>query len=300
MLSGRSGDDTYIFNMGDGHDIIRDEEEGNDRIVFGEGIRPEDIKISRDINNLYLTNKESGDQIQIEDVYYYGRNPIERIEFTDGTVWEPEYIKQILADYYGTEGNDEISAYDHDFGYADENNHIWGYGGNDILKGNDGNDELYGGSGDDEIDGGCGNDILVGGTGDDVLSGRSGNDTYIFNLGDGEDVIYESEGNDTIYFGEGISSGDIEISRDTWNLYLTNRKSGDKVTVNDFFYTTDNQVEAISTSDGYALDMKKLDIIIQTMASFEDSYGMSWQDAVKQKNDHAMDLVNQWWVKKTL
>ena len=46
--------------------------------------------------------------------------------------------------------------------------------------------------------------------------------------------------------------------------------------------------------------MKKLDIIIQTMASFEDSYGMSWQDAVKQKNDHAMDLMNQWWVKKTL
>ncbi len=34
------------------------------------------------------------------------------------------------------------------------------------------------------------------------------------------------------------------------------------------------------------------------MASFEDTYGMSWQDAVEQKNEHATELLNQWWVKK--
>ena len=70
--------------------------------------------------------------------------------------------------------------------------------------------------------------------------------------------------------------------------------------IKNFFYDNDSRIENIITSDGYSLDMKKLDLIIQTMASFEDNYGMSWYDAVEQKNDHAMELMHQLWVKKTI
>jgi hypothetical protein len=36
------------------------------------------------------------------------------------------------------------------------------------------------------------------------------------------------------------------------------------------------------------------------MASFEDMDGMSWQEAIEQKNEHAMELMNEWWIKKAV
>ena len=144
-LSGNDGDDTYIFNLGDGQDTIWERGNGTDRLIFGEGIRPEDMKISRDDYHLYLTNETNGDQVKIHDAFYSG-NPIETIEFADGTVWTPEYFKQVLADYHGTEADDTISAYNNNYGHTIEENRLWGYEGNDTISGNNGNDELYGGA----------------------------------------------------------------------------------------------------------------------------------------------------------
>ncbi len=69
---------------------------------------------------------------------------------------------------------------------GDENdNTIWGLGGNDKLYGRDGADEMYGDAGKDKLFGEDGDDLLMGGAGADVLNGGAGEDTasYYFDAG---------------------------------------------------------------------------------------------------------------------
>ena len=122
----------------------------------------------------------------------------------------------------------------------------------------------------------------------------------MFNLEDGEDTIVEGGGTDRIVFGEGIAAEDIFVTRQEGDLYLTNRKSKDRIKVKDFFNDDWYKVESFHTSDGRTLDYSKINIMIQAMASFEDSTGMMWEDAVEQKNEQAQDLINQWWVKEAI
>ncbi len=53
------------------------------------------------------------------------------------------------------------------------NEHLIGYGNDDLLVGRGGDDWLQGGPGDDYLDGGTGNDIIQGGSGFDVVDFRS-------------------------------------------------------------------------------------------------------------------------------
>ena len=92
-LEGGAHNDTYVFNLGDGEDVICDlhisDTEGRaDRILFGEGINAEDIKVERSGSNLIIDYSEN-DRIIVEDAYryYYGAGnfEIENVEFHDGT-----------------------------------------------------------------------------------------------------------------------------------------------------------------------------------------------------------------------
>src|SRR5262245_29203070 len=58
---------------------------------------------------------------------------------------------------------------DHDwiFGKADAANRLFGYGGNDYLRGGDSYDYLDGGIGNDHLEGGAGPDSIHGGDGTD-------------------------------------------------------------------------------------------------------------------------------------
>jgi Ca2+-binding RTX toxin-like protein len=70
--------------------------------------------------------------------------------------------------YFGTNSANTIST-------SDDDDIVYGYGGNDILDGLLGDDQLIGGSG---------NDLLIGGGGGDVLSGGT-----IADFGAGKDVL---------------------------------------------------------------------------------------------------------------
>lgn len=74
---------------------------------------------------------------------------------------------------YGYRGDDIMRG-----GAGDDQ--IQGHQGNDKLYGDDGRDTLFGGYGDDLCDGGAGNDNLWGGTGADSLRGGIGADTFNF------------------------------------------------------------------------------------------------------------------------
>jgi Ca2+-binding RTX toxin-like protein len=251
-LQGGFGSDTYVFNLGDGHDTIVERGEfesiGVDRIVFGPGITPANVIAWKDvflaIGSLRLT-LDSGDSILIGG--YFGSinsvpSLVEEIRFQDGTVWTDETIAALFP-LFGTEGSDVISGlFIADVIFAGGGNDrifpkrgndvVYGGEGSDFFEGADGNDHLFGEAGNDTLTDGSGwpfpgNNIMDGGPGDDTLDGRThgndlliggpGNDRYLFGLGAGTDTVEDLDttpGNlDAIIMNAGITPAQITGSR---------------------------------------------------------------------------------------
>ena len=231
-LYGGYGDDTYIFNIGDGADVINEQEAGStaDRILFGEGISPEDITVARDGDDMILHIGDNGDSIRIVWNYAYKDYQIEKFEFADGTVITNE---ELLETPLVIRGEGTVS--DYDYGYGTRGNK---------LVGSESDDTMYAYSGDDALEGGKGDDTLYGGYGDD---------TYIFNIGDGADVINEQEAGSTadrILFGEGISPEDITVARDGDDMILHIGDNGDSIRIVWNYAYKDYQIEKFEFADG--------------------------------------------------
>lgn len=110
----------------------------------------------------------------------------------------------------------------------------------------------------------------------------------------------ESSGDDRIIFGEGIEYSNLKFAKQGNNLNIFLTGGDDSITVLDYFRNDNYKVESFHTSDGRVLDYTKINVMIQAMASFEDTTGMTWEDAVEQKNEQANDLLNQWWTKEAI
>ncbi|MCU8474737.1 hypothetical protein M2G39_22420, partial [Vibrio vulnificus] len=91
-LEGSVGAETYVFNVGDGADVINDYDYNTfnktDRIQFGEGITKDTLSIRREGNHLVIMigGIDSGDSITIENAYTDKRYRIEELVHADGTV----------------------------------------------------------------------------------------------------------------------------------------------------------------------------------------------------------------------
>lgn len=262
LLWGGSGNDVYLFNRGDGHDTIFDDDvavqnAGYDYLRFGAGIGREDLifKVSTTNNDLIIavadptspgTPFEELENIITITNWYAAKNRIEVIEFQD--TGEQMSVADIMLSM-GTAGNDQIKA-------LAEGSELNGLAGDDLLLGNAGNDVLSGGAGNDNLDGGSGNDNLSGGTGSDTVAGGAGNDTYVWQRGDGVDVISDlatetyyqygyietadgylrwgrkelqmvvNGGSDTLVLGDGIASGDIQVKRVGSDVVLGLKENG--------------------------------------------------------------------------
>lgn len=81
---------------------------------------------------------------------------------------------------------------------------IFAFGGEDLLKGGAGQDWLFGGTGRDTLKGGAGRDVLFGGNGNDDLFGGAGNDALYG--GKGADRLEGGKGNDRLMGGEGVDT----------------------------------------------------------------------------------------------
>jgi len=181
ILDGRSGNDTYLYARGDGHDTITDGiHNGNDDRLIFEDINPDAITIMRDGTDITLDLAESapgagdagsvhlGSQFNI----YFGRG-VETIIFADGTSWSQQDVRNMMA----LEGG----------GFA---THL-GFAGDDVIFGRAGSDDyIIGGAGDDTLHAVGGDNVIDGGTGDDVLHAGTGVDSFVFRAGDGvNDII---------------------------------------------------------------------------------------------------------------
>lgn len=230
LLIGGAGADLYLYARGQGSDTIVETEDGSlNTLRFAAGLAPEDIELGADAaQNLVLKIKGTEDSLLLVNWLASSVALVQRIEFADGTLWTPEWIRENLRVQSGTAGNDVLSA----------------LGGQAAtLYGLAGNDTLYGGSGDDLLVGGVGNDSLVGGLGDDL---------YLIELGDGQDSLVDSGGQDALLYGVGILASDIQVTRVGLDLLLSHVNGSDRVTIKGWFSNADGSawVEEIRFADG--------------------------------------------------
>ena len=125
ILAGGEDDDTYVFNTGDGMDIINDDQYNDqDHLSLGPGISPADLTdIIKAGNDLIVKVGASGDQLTLRNWFGQGCGKLD-VTFADGTVWDADYLTSQAREAV----NDVV---------------ITGTDGNDVLQGSEGNDILY-------------------------------------------------------------------------------------------------------------------------------------------------------------
>ena len=172
--------------------------------------------------------------------------------------------------------------------------------GNDTINADNGNNILSGGAGNDIMNANNGNDTLTGGAGNDTLNGGTGNDWYRFALGDGQDVIQENDsttGNlDTVSFNNTVTKSNVAFFMLNGNLqmgYVGN--SADLITVQGQ-NTASGSVERFQASDGTFMTNADVNAVIQNMASYATTHGVSFTSLNDVKNNTGlMSLVAAGW-----
>lgn len=99
-LKGGRGADTYLFNLGDGQDIIEENSPNSnaiDKIIFGEGITKNNITFTRDEYDLTVSVKNTSDKITIKNSNLMFGSRIERFEFADGTFIDGNELYTLTA-----------------------------------------------------------------------------------------------------------------------------------------------------------------------------------------------------------
>jgi len=165
------GDDIFIWNPGDGSDVVEGDE-GKDTLRFNGSNGDEVMQLSTNGDRLKFLRDLGNINMDL--------GGIERVEVE------------------AKGGNDLISAnLPGNTAPANVEFYVDGGDGNDTIAGGNGNDTLYGGDGNDVVDGNRGNDTAYLGKGDDL---------FIWDPGDGSDFINGGEDYDTMRFnGAGIS-----------------------------------------------------------------------------------------------
>ena len=273
VLFGDAGNDEYRFDPNFGNDRIYDSA-GEDKIVFGENIKPQDIELSRDLTSAYITyTNQNGEKniIQIDNVYdfdgAFDNGFIESIQFADGTVWDSQTIKDKLLPK-PTNGDDVLY-------YDQQDNIINPLAGNDTVYAGYGNDVIHLTFGNNQVYADDGNDVIISGYGNDYIEGGFGNDHYIFHKNFGKDTILNFNPNqadkDVLDFSGSLKSTQTQIIRQDNDLIIQDKfNANNQVTVQNFFEKDgqgDYAVQEIIFKD------KSLDIdAIKNMVQ-QDSWG---------------------------
>ncbi len=250
-LEGGYGDDTYIWGTGSGNDTInnvikdwakRFVDSGKNKLVI-KGVSSDELDYRAVGSDLVIENKERGETLTVNQFFQSKYNQIEEIEFEDGSIMTNEELKAKAQITEGTSADDTIQGND----LID-----------DIILGKEGNDSLYGLKG---------NDTLNGGEGEDYLEGGYGDDTYIWGNGYGNDTI-----NNTIlnWVGNALDSGkdklevkgakadELSFKVSNNDLVIENLRSGEKLTVKQFFFSEYSQLEKIIFEDGTIITSEEI------------------------------------------
>ena len=262
VLNAGDGNNTFIYNVGDGHDIISAGLYGYNKIVFGKGIKKEDLIIAHtripesrmgisEVTIAFKNNKN--DSLKISSQQH---SPIiSLLQFADGSTMDYKEMKEMFS---------KPSILDDFIEGTSQADTLYGFEGNDSLRGYSGDDIIYGGLGDDLLNGGAGDDIIDGGIGNDTLYGEGGNDTYIFGRGYGVDRINdigwnEKDDKDTILFKEGITKDDLIFTRTASSVLEIKIKDTDDKIILENLFDSRHGVEQLKFSDGSIYKLKDIE-----------------------------------------
>ncbi|MEK7754968.1 MAG: calcium-binding protein [Acidobacteriota bacterium] len=192
-MDGGDGGDRYVFNSGDGIDVISDSgTNGADTLVFGPGIAPDSLSLGAE--SLLLRIGDSGDAVYVDgfDANDATAGAIERFAFADGTILSQAQLVGRGFDLYGTDGDDEA------------------FGTNLV----------------DRFHENAGDDLLVGGAGDDVyfLAGGSGHDLIV-------DLDKMPDNSDTVVLGAGIAPGNLVVLSSAGMLTIAISGTNDRLDI---------------------------------------------------------------------
>jgi Ca2+-binding RTX toxin-like protein len=189
---------------------------------------------------------------------------------------------------YTTGGNTSVDAGDGDDVLVDtgvDGAQLNGGAGNDdVTFSAAANYAIAGGQGDDHIHvadqfGSNGNfaNVIEGGAGNDTIESGASADTYVFSRGDGADTVNDfagvqgkgvTAGDDMLRFQGDVSYDQIWLQHVGDDLKVSLIGGSDSVTVQNWYADTRNQIETISTGDGYSIAAGQVDALVQAMASF--------------------------------
>lgn len=282
-LDGGSGQDTYVFSIGDGQDTLAEDDASGNVVQFGDGITQDSLRASFDNTSGRLTigYGPGTDNITMTDGLH--SQLIGRYQFADGSWLSHDQLLELVLpaiDYSATDIGYTVSGGSH-------GDTLRGGAGNDVFYGQGGDDVLLGNQGDDYLQGGSGNDELDGGQGYDDLEGNSGNDMYVFGQGSGRDWVLDQDvtaGNvDTVRLTDGITPGDVMVSRDQINLFLSLSNGADQLGLSQWFHGDEFRIERVQFADGTLWDGQTLESLVVSASGTDGNdmlYGTLGDDAI--------------------
>ena len=286
ILKGEYGSDTYIYNLGDGNDTIS--EQGNyyqddtdvDTLIFGQGIKKEDLLVFRKPYDLNLDNDDSQDDFNQID-----RNLVNLVIKFKNSPSDSITIENAISDGK-IDTNNTLKAFK--FANGDELNI------DDIanlaMKGSDTDDIIYAFKNE--------NFIINAGKGNDIIYGSTNNEIYEFGLGDGNDTIIKrdlnnpnlivSDSYDIIRFKDGVNKDDIKFYFDGDDLLIKNEKSNDSIRVKRYFSASNDtyKINKIEFANGEFLTSNDIDNLAIKFGTNEKDSIYGYKDA----NDHIFAL----------
>lgn len=189
-VQGDAGADSYVYQRGDGVDILYafNAAEGDTLTIYGIS-GPTAIGRWNTMPVLYFGQDSAIILHSYQGPPLVMGGPLPGITFVPGTLVAP--LPTERAPIQGGVGNDNLT----------------GTTGNDLIEGLQGHDTLVGLAGADTLEGQVGDDLLVGGAGADVLDGGAGNDTASFRDATGAVTANLATGLGT----QGESNGDTYV-----------------------------------------------------------------------------------------
>lgn len=219
---GTVGNDTFVFNAGYGSLEI-DESTNNPDLLgtlqLGAGIDASNVQVRGDANgDFIITDGVSGDVVKVDLERAYSDYGIDKIQFSDGTVWSLAELN-VMADtgtkaadtLYGTSGSESLD----------------GKGGTDLLGGNGGSDTFVYDSGYGSLE---------------INNAYAGGDAPVLAFGAGISAADLS--------GYSLRNGD--------DLVLTDGVSGDRIVIDNMMDIQDYGVVEATFSDGTSLTAQQL------------------------------------------
>ncbi|MHB1076707.1 beta strand repeat-containing protein [Thiobacillus sp.] len=220
MMLGGLQDDTYLFNLGDGKDVIADFG-GQDEIAFGAGITAQDLVWHYDptaATPFVLNVGSNGDSIAIMNGEL---GAIEHFRFSDGNVLS-------FADLINNQGGLNLQPTSNIGTYVD------GWSSQGVITGT---------NGDDYINDGGVPSIIVGGKGSDNIDLYTSSDVLLFQQGDGQDTVNVGAyaPTSTLLFGPDVDPASLKLelyqTQNSWDgsisqdMRIAYGSLGDTVTV---------------------------------------------------------------------